>query len=107
MDRCRCSWIPAFAGMTNKGKNQSRFGVPRLLLPDLTETCRLALAPAERLVEEARLALAYDLAPGGRVDAAALDRAPYAAPGVALYATYAEALRHALASAEPLDATVP
>jgi hypothetical protein len=46
-----------------------------LLLPDLTETCRLALAPAERLVEEARVVLARDLAPGGRVDAAALDAA--------------------------------
>jgi (2S)-methylsuccinyl-CoA dehydrogenase len=74
-----------------------------LLLPDLTETCRLALAPAERLVEEARVALARDLAPGGRVDAAALDEAQYAAHGFAWYATYAEALRQALAWAERLE----
>jgi (2S)-methylsuccinyl-CoA dehydrogenase len=74
-----------------------------LLLPDLTETCRLALAPAERLVDEARMALARDLAPGGRVDGAALDRAQYAAHGFAWYATYAEALRQALAWAERLE----
>jgi (2S)-methylsuccinyl-CoA dehydrogenase len=76
-----------------------------LLLPDLTDTCRLALAPAERLVDEARVALGRDLAPGGRVDAAALDRAQYAAHGFAWYATYAEALRQALAWAERLEAT--
>jgi (2S)-methylsuccinyl-CoA dehydrogenase len=76
-----------------------------LLLPDLTETCRLALAPAERLVEEARVALARDLAPGGRVDAAALDAAQYAAHGFAWYATYAEALRQALAWTERLETT--
>jgi (2S)-methylsuccinyl-CoA dehydrogenase len=76
-----------------------------LLLPDLTETCRFALAPAERLVEEARMALARDLAPGGRVDGAALDNAQYAAHGFAWYATYAEALRQALAWAERLEDT--
>ncbi|HWA41694.1 MAG TPA: acyl-CoA dehydrogenase family protein [Hypericibacter adhaerens] len=76
-----------------------------MLLPDLTETCRFALAPAERLVEEARMALARDLAPGGRVDAAALDQAQYAAHGFAWYATYAEALRQALAWAERLEAS--
>jgi (2S)-methylsuccinyl-CoA dehydrogenase len=75
-----------------------------LLLPDLTETCRVALAPAERLVDEARMGLARDLAPGGRVDAAALDQAQYAAHGFAWYATYAEALRQALAWAERLEA---
>jgi (2S)-methylsuccinyl-CoA dehydrogenase len=76
-----------------------------LLLPDLIETCRLALAPAERLVDEARMALARDLAPGGRVDAAALDQAQYAAHGFAWYATYAEALRQALAWAQRLEDT--
>jgi (2S)-methylsuccinyl-CoA dehydrogenase len=76
-----------------------------LLLPDLTETCRLALAPAERLVEEARAALATELAPEGRVDGAALDRAQYAAHGFAWYATYAEALRQALAWTERLETT--
>ncbi|QEX19317.1 isovaleryl-CoA dehydrogenase [Hypericibacter terrae] len=76
-----------------------------MLLPDLTETCRLALAPAERLVEEARAALATELAPEGRVDGAALDRAQYAAHGFAWYATYAEALRQALGWAERLEAS--
>ncbi|MFZ5792592.1 MAG: acyl-CoA dehydrogenase family protein [Pseudomonadota bacterium] len=74
-----------------------------MLLPDLTRTCRQALAAAERLVDEARIALGRDLAPGGRVDAAALDRQQFAAHALAWYATYAEALRQALAWAERLE----
>jgi (2S)-methylsuccinyl-CoA dehydrogenase len=74
-----------------------------LLLPDLTRTCRQALAAAERLVDEARMVLGRDLAPGGRIDAGALDAQQFAAHAFAWYATYAEALRQALAWAERLE----
>jgi (2S)-methylsuccinyl-CoA dehydrogenase len=74
------------------------------LLPDLLALCRAALPAAERLAEAARRAVGARVAPGGRVDAAALEREQFAAHGYAWLATYVEALRQALAWAERLAA---
>jgi (2S)-methylsuccinyl-CoA dehydrogenase len=76
---------------------------PPLALPsDLLPTARAALAAAERLVEEARLAVGDKVAPGGRLDPARLDHEQFAAHGFAWYATYGAALRQMLAWAERL-----
>jgi len=74
-----------------------------LVIPELLREARAALAAADRLVEEAQRAVAGKVAPGGRVDAAALDREQFAAHGFAWYSTYAAALRQLLAWAERLE----
>jgi (2S)-methylsuccinyl-CoA dehydrogenase len=66
--------------------------------------CRAALGAAETLLDAGRAALSRDVAPGGRLDAAALEAAQPAAHGLAWAATYVEALRQALRWAERLDA---
>ncbi|MEZ5830095.1 MAG: acyl-CoA dehydrogenase family protein [Dongiaceae bacterium] len=67
-------------------------GAP-ILLPDLLETCDGAAVVAGVQTMHAKEALAQRLAPGGKIDAAALDREQYAAHGFAWLATYALALR--------------
>jgi len=74
------------------------------LLPDLLPLCRSALAPAERFGEAAKRAVAAKVAPGGRVEAALLEREQFAAHGLAWLATYVAALRETLHWAERLEA---
>ena len=88
--------------MPNRMTSPTQIG-GSLLLPDLLPVARAALAAAERLVDEARLAVGAKVAPGGRLDPAKLDREQFAAHGFAWYATYAAALRQMLAWAERLD----
>ncbi|MFL7904833.1 acyl-CoA dehydrogenase family protein [Azospirillum argentinense] len=73
------------------------------LLPDLLSTTAAALDAVARLAEAAERGVAALVAPGGRVDAAALDRHQVAAHGFAWVATYAEALRQMQGWAERLD----
>ncbi len=70
------------------------------LLPDLIPSCRAALIAAEDVLARAQAKLAPVLAPGGRVDAAALDREQHAAHGFAWFATYVAALKATLAWVE-------
>ena len=63
---------------------------------DLLSLCRDALASVERYAAEARSMLAKELAPGGKVDAAALEEEQHAAHGLAWTMTYATALRELL-----------
>ncbi|AWJ94704.1 acyl-CoA dehydrogenase (plasmid) [Azospirillum baldaniorum] len=74
-----------------------------LPLPDLLSTTAAALDAVARLAEAAERGVAALVAPGGRVDAAALDRHQVAAHGFAWVATYAEALRQMQGWAERLD----
>ncbi|CAO3458587.1 Methylsuccinyl-CoA dehydrogenase, predicted by (Erb et al, 2007) [Azospirillum argentinense] len=73
------------------------------LLPDLLSTTAAALDAVAQLAEAAERGVAALVAPGGRVDAAALDRHQVAAHGFAWVATYAEALRQMQGWAERLD----
>jgi (2S)-methylsuccinyl-CoA dehydrogenase len=73
------------------------------LLPDLIPSCRAALAAAEAVLARAQSHLAQSLAPGGRVDAVALDREQHAAHGFAWLATYVAALKATLEWAEALE----
>ncbi|HWA48351.1 MAG TPA: acyl-CoA dehydrogenase family protein, partial [Dongiaceae bacterium] len=70
------------------------------LLSDLVPTCRAALVAAEDVLARAQAKLSRALAPGGRVDAALLDREQHAAHGFAWFATYVAALRATLGWAE-------
>jgi (2S)-methylsuccinyl-CoA dehydrogenase len=72
------------------------------MMTTLLTECRAALGAAETLVEAGRAALSRGVAPGGRLDAAALEAAQLAAHGLAWSATYVEALRQALRWAERL-----
>ena len=54
-----------------------------LLLPDLLGTCTGALAAADSFLACARQAVAAQVAPGGKVDAALLEREQVAAHGYA------------------------
>ncbi|MFC5356278.1 acyl-CoA dehydrogenase family protein [Azospirillum himalayense] len=74
-----------------------------LPLSDLLSTTAVALDAVARLAEAAERGVAALVAPGGRVDAAALDRHQVAAHGFAWVATYAEALRQMQGWAERLD----
>jgi (2S)-methylsuccinyl-CoA dehydrogenase len=67
--------------------------------------CRVALAAADHLFETARDGLATRLAPGGRLDAAALERHQRAAHGLAWFAVHLEGLRQLGAWAERLSGT--
>ena len=81
-----------------------RPGGEGLVLPDLLPTCRAALSAAADLREDARCAVAGLVAPGGKVDAALLDREQFAAHGFAWLSTYVAALREMLGWAERLEA---
>ncbi|MEE8187645.1 MAG: acyl-CoA dehydrogenase family protein [Kiloniellales bacterium] len=72
-------------------------------MPDLLPTCARALAAAEGFLDEARRAVAALVAPGGSVDAGALECEQYAAHGFAWLATYVTALRELLHWAERLE----
>ncbi len=81
-----------------------RPGGDALVLPDPIATCRAALSAAQVLREDARRAVAGLVAPGGKVDAALLDREQFAAHGFAWLSTYVAALREMLGWAERLEA---
>lgn len=70
---------------------------------DLLAHCGAGLAAAERLVDVARRQVAALVAPGGKPDAALLERHQFAAHGLAWYATYVEALRETLRWAQRLE----
>ncbi|MGH6893705.1 MAG: acyl-CoA dehydrogenase family protein [Dongiaceae bacterium] len=82
---------------------QTSTAASSLILPDLLNACRLALDAADAVLARTRALLAQRLAPGGRIDAAALDRDQHAAHGFAWLATYVAALRATLEWAERLD----
>jgi len=65
--------------------------------------CDQALQAAESVLARAQAALSAKLAPGGKIDAAALDRDQHAAHGFAWLATYVSALRATLDWAENLE----
>jgi (2S)-methylsuccinyl-CoA dehydrogenase len=73
-------------------------------MSDVTKNCRGILAAAETLLAGGRAALLRQVAPGGKVDAGALESAQMAAHGLAWAATYVEALRQALRWAKRLEA---
>ncbi|THD77542.1 MAG: acyl-CoA dehydrogenase [Phenylobacterium sp.] len=74
-----------------------------LILPDLTERLDRAADAAEALVADLKAAVAALVAPGGRLDRAALDREQHAAHGLAWSAAYAETLRQTAAWARALS----
>ncbi|WP_424139418.1 acyl-CoA dehydrogenase family protein [Roseomonas chloroacetimidivorans] len=63
-----------------------------------------ALAAAERLFEEGRRAVSATVAPGGKPDAALMERHQFALHGLAWQAAYVEALRQTLRWARGLSA---
>jgi (2S)-methylsuccinyl-CoA dehydrogenase len=71
-----------------------------LLLPGLLPLCRDALVAADGLAGQVRHAVSARVAPGGRIDAALLEKEQFAAHGYAWFATYLEALRQMLGWAE-------
>ena len=75
------------------------------LLPNLLERCHVGLNAAETIVEAARRGVASRVTKGSKIDAAAFDRAQFAAHGFAWLATYATALAQLLAWAERLNET--
>jgi (2S)-methylsuccinyl-CoA dehydrogenase len=70
---------------------------------DLLASCRAGLAAAETVLARAQSAVGARVAPGGKIDAAALDREQHAAHGFAWLATYVTALRATLDWTEGLD----
>jgi (2S)-methylsuccinyl-CoA dehydrogenase len=73
-------------------------------MTDLLEESRAAVAAAEAYLDAARAAVAARVAPGGRVDAAALEAEQLTAHGLAWVATYVAALRGTAHWAERLEA---
>jgi (2S)-methylsuccinyl-CoA dehydrogenase len=71
---------------------------------DLLNECARALEAADTVLARAQSHVARRVAPGGKVDAAALDRDQHAAHGFAWLATYVAALRATLDWARRLDA---
>jgi (2S)-methylsuccinyl-CoA dehydrogenase len=71
-------------------------------MTDLRTDCRAALAAAETLLATSRAALLRDVAPGGKLDAGALEGAQMGVHGLAWAATYVEGLRQALRWADRL-----
>jgi (2S)-methylsuccinyl-CoA dehydrogenase len=71
---------------------------------DLLDQCGRALEAADTVLARAQSHVARRVAPGGKVDAAALDRDQHAAHGFAWLATYVAALRATLDWAGRLDA---
>ena len=76
-----------------------------IVLSNLLPQCEAALSEADALVAQLRTIVAQRVAPGGKVDAGALDAEQYAAHGFAWFATYAMALRELLRWAQRLDGT--
>ncbi len=74
------------------------------LLPNLLPLTGRALDAAEGLVAAAKRRLLAELAPGGAIDPALLERRQFAAHGFAWMATYVEALRRMRLWAERLEA---
>jgi len=72
---------------------------------ELIVLCERALSAAETLGTAAKQALLAKVAPGGALDAAALEREQFAAHAYAWLATYVEALRQMLGWAQRLEAT--
>jgi (2S)-methylsuccinyl-CoA dehydrogenase len=70
---------------------------------DLLDACGCALEAADTVLARAQSHVARRVAPGGKVDAAALDRDQHAAHGFAWLATYVAALRATLDWAGKLD----
>ncbi|MBA4097134.1 MAG: acyl-CoA dehydrogenase [Rhodospirillum sp.] len=70
---------------------------------DLLDACSRALEAADTVLARAQSQVARRVAPGGKVDAAALDRDQHAAHGFAWLATYVAALRATLDWAVKLD----
>jgi (2S)-methylsuccinyl-CoA dehydrogenase len=70
---------------------------------DLLDACGRALEAADTVLARAQSHVARRVAPGGKVDAAALDRDQHAAHGFAWLATYVAALRATLDWAGKLD----
>ena len=77
-------------------------GVAVTLL-DLLDACGRALEAADTVLARAQSHVARRVAPGGKVDAAALDRDQHAAHGFAWLATYVAALRATLDWTVKLD----
>ena len=71
---------------------------------DLLDVCRQALDAADTVLARAQSHVAHRVAPGGKIDAAALDRDQHAAHGFAWLATYVAALRATLDWSAALDA---
>ncbi|HYH18405.1 MAG TPA: acyl-CoA dehydrogenase family protein [Azospirillum sp.] len=74
-------------------------------MENLLPAGRAALAAAEAFAAAGRAGVSALVAPGGRVDATALEAHQHAVHGLAWQATYVEALRQTLGWAERLDAT--
>ena len=74
-------------------------------MTEVLTSCRTAIAAAETMLATGRATLGARLAPGGRLDGAALEAQQMGAHGLAWAATYVEALRQALRWAERLQAT--
>jgi (2S)-methylsuccinyl-CoA dehydrogenase len=75
-----------------------------LILPDLPSLLERAADAAEALVADLRRAVGAQIAPRGRLDRRALDRAQHAAHGLAWSAAYAETLRQTAAWSRALAA---
>jgi (2S)-methylsuccinyl-CoA dehydrogenase len=75
-----------------------------LILPDLPSLLERAADAAEALVADLRRAVGAQIAPRGRLDRRALDRAQHAAHGLAWSAAYAETLRQTAAWSRGLAA---
>ena len=73
------------------------------LIPLLDEAAEAATKLRDRAVE----AVAAKVAPGGKIDGAALEREQHAAHGLAWIATYVEALRQLASYARRLDGRGP
>ncbi|MFW5881303.1 MAG: acyl-CoA dehydrogenase family protein [Roseicyclus sp.] len=74
-----------------------------VILPDLLNLTRVAVAPAEALLETARERLRAEVTDDGRVSGALLEANQTAAHGLAWLATYVEALRQMQAWAGRLE----
>jgi len=77
--------------------------VASLVIDDLLPVCRAALEAAEGYGAAARRAIADLVAPGGKIEAALLEREQFAAHGLAWLATYVKALEQMLGWARRLE----
>ena len=75
-----------------------------IILPDLIDLTRAALAPAEQVLETARGKLREDVSENGRVSARAVEAQQTATHGLAWLATYVESLRQMQNWADRLNA---
>ena len=82
---------------------QAPITTPPPILRDPLSTYGAALDAAEIVLARAQASLSRRVAPGGKIDAAALDREQHAAHGFAWLATYVAALKATLDWAETLE----